>query len=84
MLSRPGALVSGWTSAILCFSAASGFWLAGETRKSDGLDCDRDSRSVGYGFVKPAYVAASKVLIAVRRMFVIITAEQHANVINSG
>jgi hypothetical protein len=30
MLSRPGALVSGWTSAILCFSAASGFWLAGE------------------------------------------------------
>jgi len=30
MLSKPGALVSGWTSAILCFSAASGFWLAGE------------------------------------------------------
>jgi hypothetical protein len=30
MVSRPGALVSGWTSAVLCFSAASGFWLAGE------------------------------------------------------
>jgi hypothetical protein len=30
MLSKPGALVSGWTSAILCFSVASGFWLAGE------------------------------------------------------
>jgi hypothetical protein len=30
MLSKPGALVSGWTSAVLCFSAASGFWLAGE------------------------------------------------------
>jgi len=30
MLSKPGALVSGWTIAILCFSAASGFWLAGE------------------------------------------------------
>jgi hypothetical protein len=30
MISKPGALVSGWTSAILCFSAASGFWLARE------------------------------------------------------
>ena len=30
MISKPGALVSGWTSAILCFSAASGFWLAAE------------------------------------------------------
>jgi len=30
ILSKPGALVSGWTSAILCFSAASGFWLAAE------------------------------------------------------
>jgi hypothetical protein len=29
-LSKPGAWVSGWTSAVLCFSAASGFWLAGE------------------------------------------------------
>ena len=28
-ISKPGALVSGWTSAILRFSAASGFWLAG-------------------------------------------------------
>jgi hypothetical protein len=30
IISKPGALVSGWTSAVLCFSAASGFWLAGE------------------------------------------------------
>jgi hypothetical protein len=30
MLSRPAGLVSGWTSAILSFSAATGFWLAGE------------------------------------------------------
>ena len=30
MLSKPSALASGWTSALLCFSAASGFWLAGE------------------------------------------------------
>jgi hypothetical protein len=30
MISKPGAWVSGWTSAILCFSAASGFWLSGE------------------------------------------------------
>jgi len=30
ILSKPGAWVSGWTSAVLCFSAASGFWLAGE------------------------------------------------------
>ena len=29
ILSKPSALVSGWTSAVLCFSAASGFWLAG-------------------------------------------------------
>jgi hypothetical protein len=34
ILSKPGALVSGWTSAILCFSAASGFWLAGERGKA--------------------------------------------------
>jgi hypothetical protein len=34
MLSKPGALVSGWTSAALCFSAASGFWLAGERGKA--------------------------------------------------
>ena len=30
MLSKPGAWASGWTSAFLCFSAASGYWLAGE------------------------------------------------------
>jgi hypothetical protein len=30
MLSKPGAWVSGWTSAVLCFSAASVFWLAGK------------------------------------------------------
>ncbi|MGB9489313.1 MAG: hypothetical protein WCA92_02500 [Terriglobales bacterium] len=30
MISKPGALVSGWTSAVLCFSAASGFLLARE------------------------------------------------------
>jgi hypothetical protein len=34
MLSRPAGLVSGWTSAILCFSAATGFWLAGENRRA--------------------------------------------------
>jgi hypothetical protein len=34
MLSRPAGLVSGWTSAILCFSAATGFWLAGEHRRA--------------------------------------------------
>jgi len=30
MLSKPAAWGSGGASAILCFSAASGFWLAGE------------------------------------------------------
>jgi hypothetical protein len=30
MLSKPAAMASGWTSAVLCFSAASGFWLAGQ------------------------------------------------------
>jgi hypothetical protein len=30
MLSKPAAFASGWSSAVLCFSAASGFWLAGE------------------------------------------------------
>jgi hypothetical protein len=34
MLSKPGAWASGWTSAILCFSAASGFWLSGEHKKA--------------------------------------------------
>lgn len=34
LLSKPAAWASGWTSAVLCFSAASGFWLAGEHRKA--------------------------------------------------
>jgi len=34
MLSKPAAWGSGWTSAILCFSAAAGYWLAGEHRKA--------------------------------------------------
>jgi hypothetical protein len=33
LLSKPTALISGWTSAILCFSAASGYWLSGERVK---------------------------------------------------
>jgi len=33
-LAKPGAWASGWTSAILCFSAASGFWIAGQHKKS--------------------------------------------------
>ena len=34
MLSKPAAWASGWTSAILCFSAATGYWLAGEHRRA--------------------------------------------------
>jgi hypothetical protein len=34
IIAKPGAWASGWTSAILCFSAASGFWLAGEQKKA--------------------------------------------------
>ena len=37
LLSKPTAWASGWTSAIsaiLCFSAASGYWLAGEHRRA--------------------------------------------------
>ena len=34
MLAKPTAWASGWTSAILCFSAASGYWLAGEHRRA--------------------------------------------------
>ncbi len=34
MLSKPAAWASGWTSAVLCFSAATGFWLAGEHRRA--------------------------------------------------
>lgn len=33
-LSKPAAWGSGWTSAILCFSAATGYWLAGERRRA--------------------------------------------------
>jgi hypothetical protein len=29
-LSKPAAWGSGWTGAFLCFSAATGYWLAGE------------------------------------------------------
>lgn len=34
IIAKPGAWASGWASAILCFSAASGFWLAGEHKKA--------------------------------------------------
>ena len=34
MLSKPAAWASGWTSAALCFSAAMGFWLAGEHKRA--------------------------------------------------
>jgi hypothetical protein len=34
MLSKPAAWASGWTSAILCFSAATGYWLANERRRA--------------------------------------------------
>jgi len=34
IISKPAAWASGWTSAILCFSAASGFWLAGQHRRA--------------------------------------------------
>jgi hypothetical protein len=34
VLSKPAAWASGWTSAVLCFSAATGFWLAGEHRRA--------------------------------------------------
>ena len=33
-IAKPGAWASGWTSAILCFSAAAGYWLAGEHRRA--------------------------------------------------
>ncbi len=33
-IAKPAAWASGWTSAVLCFSAASGFWLSGEHRKT--------------------------------------------------
>ena len=34
VLSKPAAWASAWTSAFLCFSAASGYWLAGEHRRA--------------------------------------------------
>jgi hypothetical protein len=34
MLSKPAAMFSGSTSALLCYSAALGFWLAGEHRRA--------------------------------------------------
>jgi hypothetical protein len=34
LLSKPAALTSGWLNAVLCFSAASGYWLAGEHWRS--------------------------------------------------
>lgn len=34
LLSKPAAWASGWTSAILCFSAAIGYWAAGEHRRA--------------------------------------------------
>lgn len=33
-ITKPAAWASGWTSAVLCFSAASGFWLSGEPRRA--------------------------------------------------
>jgi len=30
LISKPTAWASAWTSAVLCFSAASGYWLAGQ------------------------------------------------------
>jgi hypothetical protein len=34
LLSKPTAWASGGTSAVLCFSAASGYWIAGEHRRA--------------------------------------------------
>ena len=34
LISKPGALASGWLSAVLCFSAAAGYWLSGEHRRA--------------------------------------------------
>lgn len=39
LVSKPAAWASGWTSALLCFSAAVGFWLAGERRKAIAWAC---------------------------------------------
>jgi hypothetical protein len=34
MLSKPAAWASGWTSAVLCLSAATGYRLAGERKRA--------------------------------------------------
>jgi hypothetical protein len=34
MVSKPAAWASGWTSAALCLSAATGYWLAGEHKRA--------------------------------------------------
>jgi len=34
LLTKPAAWASGWTIAILCFSAATGYWLSGEQRRA--------------------------------------------------
>lgn len=34
LVSKPAAWASGWSSAVLCFSAATGYWLAGEHRRA--------------------------------------------------
>ncbi len=34
MLSKPAAWASGWSSAVLCFSAATGYWLAEERARA--------------------------------------------------
>ena len=33
-ISKPAAWGSGWTSAILCLSAAAGYWIAGEHKRA--------------------------------------------------
>ena len=34
LISKPAARVSGGTSAVLCFSAAAGFWVAGQHNRA--------------------------------------------------
>ena len=53
VLSKPAAWASGWSSAVLCFSAASGYWLAGGAWESDMLGCTWCCRSGSYCLVKP-------------------------------
>jgi hypothetical protein len=33
-ISKPAAWASGWSSAALCFSAATGYWIAGEHKRA--------------------------------------------------